>query len=169
MAGFYFFIDPTQQDNLAGLNYIGIAEGRTRPLGRRIVDRLRDDSALDTSLDQLSPGAARRVVHNRLVCALPGTGQNYVDKHLKVAELCRRSPIVVLIGVDEPKQIIRDAEKILIRSAVSAGAPVLNVQHRRFKGGASDRAYEVVRAVIDQGVQHGLSAAGGKQWRSSLA
>lgn len=169
MGGFYLFIDPGQQDSLAGLNYIGIAEGRARPIGRRIVDRLRDDSALDSSLDQLGPEVARRVVHDRLVCALPQTGQNYVDKHLQVAELCRRSPTVVLIGSDEPKHTIRKAEKILIRSAVSAGAPVVNIQHRRFKGDASERAYEVAHAVIDQGVQHGLSSTGGKQWRSRLA
>jgi hypothetical protein len=168
MGGFYFFLDPSREGGLSGVNYIGIADRPDRPIGRRIVDRLRDDSALDTTLDRAAPQVARRIVTGRLVCALPRSGQNYVTKHLRVAELFRRSPGIILVGCEGPRELIRETEKSLIGSAAAADAPLFNVQHLGFRGTVSKAAMELAKAAIDEARAHGLSAAAAEVWKSQL-
>ena len=169
MGGFYLFCDSGFREGLGGLRYVGIADGSRRPIGQRIVDRLRDDSALDISLDTLPVEIARRRVHDRLVCALPASGQNYVDKHLRVAELFRCSPVVLLLGTTEPSPIIREAERVLIGAAAAAGAPLFNRQHLNFRGPASTRAVALVEAVIDEVSNCGVLEAGVRRWRDQIS
>lgn len=168
MGGFYLFLDSSMQNGLSGLHYIGIADTPSRPIGRRIIDRLRDDSALDTGLDTVSPEEAQSIVHERLICALPQSGHNYVVKHLTAADLFRRSPEVLLIGCAESMAIIREAEKVLIGSAHRAGAPLINRQHIRFKGPASRDAVRIACAVVDLAGVHGLGKEGASQWTANI-
>lgn len=167
LGGFYLFVDLTK-DGLSGLNYIGIADAPQRPIGGRIVDRLRDDSALDVTFDELTDDEARPIIRRRLVCALPRTGQNYVEKHLKVGNLFRRSPTVIVLGCDKCRELIREAEKILIASAAAAGAPLTNEKHMRFRGPSSQAAFALANLVIDEAVRCGFPTGGATRWRGGL-
>ena len=83
-AGFYVFIADSDV-SISQIQYIGIAKTTNRPISGRIIDRLRDDSALDTALDNLEDGKFREVVSRRLLTALPKSGQNYIEMHLAAA------------------------------------------------------------------------------------
>lgn len=168
LGGFYLFLDPRESGGLRGLNYIGIADTTRRPIGRRIEDRLKDDSSLDILLDDLDIETARSIITARLMCALPRSGQNYVEKHLAVAQLFRRSPCVLILGCSEEPSLIRQAEKLLIASAIAAGAPLVNVQHRRFKGTVVQPALELASEVIAAAGSAGLPATAIRHWRSAL-
>jgi hypothetical protein len=167
LGGFYLFHDPNAE-KLNGLNYIGIADTPLRPIGRRIEDRLKDDSALDVALDDLTDDEARPIILRRLLCALPKSGHNYVEKHTKVGSLFRRSPYVILIGSDADKPLIRETEKALIAGAAAAGAPLTNSQHVNFRGSVGDAALTLARAVIDQASAKGLPKEGALNWIDSL-
>ncbi|HVM23631.1 MAG TPA: hypothetical protein VM308_10110 [Sphingomicrobium sp.] len=167
LGGFYLFVD-LEKEGLSGLNYIGIADTMQRSIGRRIVDRLRDDSALDVALDRLSDDEARSIILRRLLCALPKSGHNYVNKHIRVGHLFRRSPVVILIGSDAEKPFIRETEKVLISSAAAAGAPLANRQHVNFRGSVGDPALKLARAVIRQAVAEGLPEEGALMWIENL-
>jgi hypothetical protein len=169
LGGFYFFLDPENEDGLGGLSYIGIADSELRPIRERIVDRLRDDSALDVNLDSLEAEVARAIVIERLTCALPTSGANYVDKHLRVATLFRRSPLVVLVGCDQSKQLIREAEKLLISAASAAGAPLANIQHLHFRGSASRQGMALALDVISKAAPYGLTNGGARIWADKIA
>jgi hypothetical protein len=169
LGGFYLFHDPSVPERLGGLNYIGIADSPRRPIARRIEDRLKDDSSLDVALDEMAECTVRTIVTARLLCALPNSGQNYVDKHLRVAALFRRSPIVILLGCEQPRELIRETEKILIASAAAVGAPLTNDTHIRFRGRASKAAIELADAVIVAAAANGLPTNGINDWRESLS
>jgi len=169
LGGFYLFYDPHVSDRLGGLNYVGIADSSRRPIGRRIEDRLKDDSSLDVALDEMDKSAVREIVTARLLCALPKSGQNYVDKHLRVAALFRLSPIVILLGCEQSRERIRETEKILIASAAAAGAPLTNDTHMRFRGRASKAAFELADAVMVAAAANGLPTNGISDWRESLS
>jgi hypothetical protein len=166
-GGFYLFHDPKEK-GLDGLSYIGIADSPRRPIGRRIEDRLKDDSGLDVDLDEVEDGVARLIISGRLLCALPVSGQNYIEKHMRVAALFRRSPAVILLGCDETRDAIRETEKVLIGSAASAGASLMNRTCIGYRGPAFGMALELAEAVITTAGQLGFPESGLKCWRDSL-
>ena len=167
-GGFYLFHDPGAE-GLRGLNYIGIADTPLRPIGRRIEDRLKDDSALDVALDSLSDDEARPIILRRLLCALPMSGNKYVEKHMKVGRLFRCSPFVILIGSDADKPLIRETEKVLIGGAAAAGAPLTNSQHVNFRGSVSEPALKLAHTVIKQATRGGLPENGAVSWMDHLS
>lgn len=168
LGGFYLFADLTRAVDLSGLNYVGIADTPRRPIGRRIVDRMKDDSSLDVNLDHKDVETARRIITGRLLCALPHSGGNYVEKHLRVATLFRRSPTVLLLGCERSPSLIRDAEALLISSAVSAGAPVLNVHHRHLRRTVSRVAFDLAHQVVAAAGTVGLPPKAVNCWHSAL-
>ena len=123
--GVYVFVNRNQQV-MEAVKYIGIALTSKRPMAIRMVDRLRDDSALDTNLDGLPADQFRARVESRLRLVLGDPGANYVEKHLAVAELFRASTDAVLTPWSANKATIEGAERALIASAYQLGAPLFN-------------------------------------------
>jgi hypothetical protein len=165
--GFYLFVDP-REDGISGLRYIGIAKTQRRPIAGRIVDRLRDDSGLDSNLDHLPDDDFRRIVLRRLLIVLPTSGQNYVEKHLRVARLFRASRTALLISCDDDAQTIAAVEKALIGSAAAVGASLFNAQHVGYRGPVERRIVEFASTVISACTFEGLSLTASEQWDASL-
>jgi len=147
LPGFYVFTEVNQAD-MRSILYIGIAESVRRPLAQRIVDRLRDDSALDTRLDELDDNDARTTVLHRLTVALPGSGQNYLEDHLRTAKLLRRCSHVLIAGVNADRDLIRATERVLVGSASKAGAKLVNRHYAEFRGACLPEARRLARRVL---------------------
>jgi len=144
LAGWYVFADLDADVDIGSVRYIGIAKTTRRPIGRRVVDRFRDDSCLDVKLDNLCEAEQRRIVERRLRVALPRSGVNYVSKHMAASRLIRQSTHILMIGTQDTISVIQEVERLLINAAVEAGNELSNIHHRRFRGTVSELA--VVRA-----------------------
>ena len=166
--GFYVFMDD-RSFGISQIQYVGIAKTVRRPIRGRIVDRLRDDSGLDTALDGVSDDEFRRVVSRRLLTALPQSGLNYVEKHLSVAKLFRRSSMAAIIPCNAGETAIVEAEKALIGSAALAGAPLFNRQNRSYRGTLDDGIHDLASEVIDACSEVGLRNDGAEDWKSALS
>ena len=149
LPGWYFFVNTDRATGADGLNYLGIAKSERRTIARRIMDRFKDDSCLDTTLDDLSDLEQRVIATRRLLAAMPKTGANYVEKHMAAARLVRGSSHILMVGTFDPPFIVEEVERLLIGRAVRAGAPLINIQHRRFRSSVSQIAYERSEHIVD--------------------
>lgn len=168
--GFYVFGDANH--GLAALYYIGIAEGEARPIGPRIEDRFRDDSSLDVDLDHLPDDEVHQRIDQRLTIAMPGTQEatrlRYCQNTVQTLRLLQRSKQVFLFPCDGAPQQIRDAERLLISTAIKCGAPLTNTQHRNDRREASAPSVAAAVSVVVQLEHHGLPAEDAWQWRAAI-
>lgn len=159
--GLYLFAGA---DRLSELRYIGKSSPGT--LFGRLEKRLRDETCLDATLYGRSREDVWDVAYRRICVSMgrpragranitsPETMLGYAFDHVKTAALFAESTRVILIISDAVPAAVKAAESLLIYSAVSGGAPLLNIQERDklttgFHGGA-ELAMEVIRqAGID--------------------
>jgi len=167
--GWYFFVDLSPGADINGVHYVGVSKTERRPIGRRIVDRFRDDSCPDTKLDGRTEAEQRCIVERRLLCALPQSGGNYIDKHLKVSALIRRSTHILMVGTRDTPRTIEEVERLLIGSAAESGAPLMNARHRSFRGGVSAADGNRAREVLDCLGLMGLAESALDPWRLQLS
>jgi hypothetical protein len=127
--GLYFFAD--EDDRLASLTYIGMASPGS--LRRRIEKRLRDE----TCLDARQYGRSREEVWDtayRRMCVSMGSDPRlllgYAYDHVKTTALFKQAGRLIFFVTDAPAPAVKAAESLLIYSAISAGAPLLNIQER---------------------------------------
>jgi hypothetical protein len=168
MPGLYVFVESSPINSLDGVYYIGMAGTCDRAISRRIEDRFKDDSCLDSKLDHLADEDIRHVITRRLRVALPRSGLRYVDQHIRTAELFRRSGAVVLIGCDAGSDVIADAEKILIASAVAVGCPLTNIKLRSIAKYVSKEGNALALIVIDELKKYSVSTAVVDRWKSMV-
>lgn len=166
-AGFYVFVNGAIRD-ITAIVYVGIAKTTRRPLSKRIVDRIMDDSGLDTRLDNFDDATFRMRVSRRLVAALPNSGHKHVDKHLKVAKLFRRSTHALLVGVSAASDAIKATEKVLVGSASAAGATLINDHHRHYPGPVASPERALALVVVNALRAQGMHAEAAEQWRRSI-
>lgn len=168
LPGWYVFADLEEGETLGGIHYIGITKTERRTIGRRIADRFKDDSCFDASLDAMDEAERRRIIERRLLTVLPISGSNYVKKHLATSALIRKCTHILMVGTRDTSPLIREVERLLIASAVSAGAPLTNERHRVFRGSCSEASRDRATEVIDQLTSLGLSRQVAHEWRSHL-
>lgn len=129
--GLYFFVG--KSNTLECLTYIGIASPDT--LLNRQTGRFRDE----TCLDKRQYGRPREDVWDtayRRMCVSMGAKSTtetlirYAYDHVKTTALFQSADRLMFFVTDAPRQAIKAAESLLIYSAVSAGAPLVNIQER---------------------------------------
>lgn len=116
---------------LASLAYVGIAA--TGSLWKRTEKRLRDDTCLDTSQYGRSREDVWDAAYKRMCVSMgsnPKTLIRYAFDHVKTTALFEKADRILFFVTDAPHEAIKAAESLLIYSAISAGAPLINIQER---------------------------------------
>jgi hypothetical protein len=152
--GLYAFTG--KADRIASLTYIGMAASGS--LRRRIEKRLRDE----TCLDARQYGRSREDIWDtayRRMCVSMGSEPEllvrYAYDHVKTTALFEKAGRLIFFVTDAPDEAVKAAESLPIYSAISAGAPLLNVQERdrlttRFEAGEQLAMQVVQQAGIEE-------------------
>ncbi|HZG09100.1 MAG TPA: hypothetical protein VEZ70_08990 [Allosphingosinicella sp.] len=171
--GLYLFAG--HSDRLAELRYIGKASPGS--LFGRLEARLRDETCLDTgqygrAREDVWDDAYRRICVSmgrrrlrRSTVTAPEKMLEYAFQHVKTTLLFDRAARVILIVSDAGPEVIKGAESLLIYSAVSAGAPLINMQERSNLTTSFDAGIELALSVIREA---GIDAAHWTERATSL-
>lgn len=136
--GLYLFAG--QDEELAQLRYIGKSSPGT--LYKRIEKRLRDETCLDAKLYGCSREDVWVTAYSRMCLSMgqanaghrrvtaPETLLRYAFDHMKTTALFKDSTRVIFFVSEAEPAMVKAAEALLIYSAVSGGAPLLNIQER---------------------------------------
>jgi hypothetical protein len=132
VGGVYLFVEciPAAAEHV---KYIGRSRP-SRPLARRIVDRFRDDTALDSSSYDLPYGDVRDIAYARMRTAMRSrdeTLRGFAEKHCRTMEAFKSLSYVIVVPIRGPQSVIDDVEHLLIYSASQIGCALTNVQERR--------------------------------------
>lgn len=149
-GGIYFFLSelPATADNL---KYIGRSRP-SRPLASRIVDRFRDDTALDRGCYGLPIERVQEIAYGRMRTAMRSSDETlrtFAEKHCETMYEFRDLTHVVVIPILDQQLVIDHVEHILIYTASQIGCGLTNVQERRrLRSGAAEEAGRVL-AILD--------------------
>ena len=162
LPGVYLFTEPTGH-----VRYIGIAETNRRPLRVRLEDRLRHDSWFDAQLDHLSDAKLLAKIDMRLGASNPRAAGKHNGSHARMITQYRNCDTIRLFGTTVSSEEIRSAERALIASAVLAGLPLQNSNHRRFRGNIGKSALELARWVVAESADL-LNPSLWSRWKQEL-
>lgn len=127
--GLYFFAG---EDNLlSSLTYIGVASPGT--LRSRMTSRFRDDTCLDAAQYGRTREDVWDTAYRRMCVSMgsePATLVRYAFDHVKTTQLFAGAQRLIFFMSDASPDAVKSAESLLIYSAVSSGAPLLNIQER---------------------------------------
>jgi hypothetical protein len=128
--GLYFFVGP--EDMLSDLTYIGLSK---ECFLNRMVPRLRDETCVDETQYRKSREDIWDTAYRRMCVSMRGTAPEtrirHAFDHVKTTKLFDGADRIIFFKTDAAAEEIQSAEAILIFSAVSANAPLLNIQERQ--------------------------------------
>lgn len=129
--GLYFFAG--ESGRLECLTYIGIASPGT--LLNRMSSRFRDETCLDTSQYRRPREEVWDTAYRRMCVSMGSKSQTvtlvrYAYDHVKTTSLFEMADRLVFFVTKASQERVKAAESLLIYSAVSAGAPLVNIQER---------------------------------------
>lgn len=157
--GLYFFAGSDQL--LSSLRYIGLASSGT--LRNRMTGRFRDETCLDAAQYGRSREEVWDTAYRRMCISMgsaPEALVRYAFDHVKTTQLFAGAEKLMFFISDETAEAVKSAESLLIYSAVSGGAPLLNIQERDRLSSDLRRGEHVAIEVI------GLAGIESAHWSS---